>query len=134
MNPEWLRDLPVNLRPPKRRKLVDRELVLERLTAVFNDVNPQKPPSLACVARIVGISTGGLEYLHPMASREIKSRYQQWLVKERERKYLEAKIEVLNYLNSEEPHKSRKHALRTIRGKVDLPKNVLMEVISAEFC
>jgi len=133
LNPEWLKDLPVNLRPPKRRKLVDHELVLERLTAVLNSVDSSAPPSLACVARIVGISTGGLEYLHPMACREIKRNYQTWLKEERARKYSEAKIEVLNYLSSDEPCKSRKHALKTIRKNVGLPKNVLLEVIAAEY-
>lgn len=133
LNPEWLTDLPENLRPPKRRKLVDREMVVERLTAVLSSVDNSNPPSLASVARIVGISTGGLEYLHPMACREIKRNYKNWLDGERARKYSEARVEVLKYLGSDEPCKSRKHALRTIRAKVDLPKNVLLEVISAEY-
>jgi len=85
------------------------------------------------VARVVGISTGGLEYLHPNICKEIKRDYQVWLVEDRERKYATAATEVWQYLRSDLPGKSRKHALRTLREKTQLPKNLLREVIATEF-
>jgi len=133
LNPAWLADLPENLRPKKRRQLVNREEVLRSLNDLRASVDPMKPPSLALVARIVGISTGGLEYLHPMVCEEIKRDYQQWLQSERKRKHREALVEVWAYLKSDTVGKSRKNALKTIRARTNLPKNVLLKVIAKEF-
>jgi len=133
LNPNWLADLPINMRPPKRRELVDRDELLRRLTEVRNSIDPKSPPPLAFVAKVVGISTGGLEYLHPKICEEVKTQYQNWLVDERDRKEHEARAEVCEYLQSEIVNKSRKNALKTIRARTDLPKNVLLEVISQEF-
>jgi len=133
LDPRWLSDLPENMRPPKRRESVDRDEVLARLTAVRKSVDPKCPPPLAYVARVVGISTGGLEYLHPSICKEVKQNYQLWLVEDREQKYATAATEVWQYMRSDLPGKSRKHALRTLREKTQLPKNLLREVIAEEF-
>jgi len=73
LDPTWLADLPSNMRPPKRRELVDRDEVLRRLTEVRRSIDRKEPPPLAFVAKVVGISTGGLEYLHPTICEEIKN-------------------------------------------------------------
>lgn len=133
LDPRWLSDLPENMKPQKRRELVDRDEVLARLTDVRKSIDPTCPPPLAYVARVVGISTGGLEYLHPSICKEIKQDYQIWRVEDRERKYATAATEVWEYLQADLPGKSRKHALRTLREKTSLPKNLLREVIAEEF-
>lgn len=133
LNPRWLSDLPENMKPPKRRELVDRDEVLNRLTEVTKTIDSTRPPPLAFVASVVGISTGGLEYLHPGICKEIKHNYQLWRTEDRERKYATAATEVWQYLRSDQPKKSRKHALLTLRSRTNLPKNLLREVIAAEF-
>lgn len=133
LDPIWLSKLPSNLKPSKRRILVDRDELVIRLNSVKSSIDPSAPPSLAQVARIVGVSTGGLEYLHPKVCEDIKTHYQIWKRKERLRKYESATAEVLEYLHSDIVGKSRKHALRTIRARTNLPKNVLLKVIKHEF-
>jgi len=129
----WLLKLPVNLRPAKRRKWVDRDELQTNLTALRDSIDSKSPPSLASFAKVLGISTGGLEYLHPTVCSEIKNNYKNWLKDEHDRKRTQSLAEVVAYLDSDESNKSRKHALKTIRSRTNLPKNVLMKTISEEF-
>ena len=133
MDPRWFSDLPSNMRPPKRRELVDRVDFLDRLTEVCKAIDDSRPPALTHVAKLVGVSTGGLEYLHPCIAKEIKYRYQVWLTEERDRKYVEATAAVWEYLASDEQSKSRKHAIKSIRESCGLPKNMIREVIATEW-
>ena len=112
---------------------MDRDEVLARLTEVRKSVGPTRPPPLAFVANVVGILTGGLEYFCPSVCKEIKQSCQLWLIEDSERKYPTAPTEVWQYLQSDQQGKSRKHALRTLREKTRLPKNLLGAVIDAEF-
>jgi len=133
LDPKWLNKLPESMRPKKRRDLVDRKELLTNMSAVRASIDPENPPSLAQVAKLVGVSTGELEYIHPEICREIKAKYRSWQEMERVRKRSESMVEVWRYLDSDIPEKSRKHALKTIRMRTKLPKNVLREVIKAEF-
>ena len=133
LDPRWLSELPANLNPAKRRKRHDRDALLERLRDYRRTVDPAKPPPLVAVAKELGISTGGMEYLFPAISKEIKQAFQDWKVEEKERKRLEATAAVFEYLASDRSPKSRKDALRVIRGQTGLPKNVLRDVISRSF-
>lgn len=133
LDPRWLKNLPANLNPGKRRKKHDRKAVLERLRGYLEDCDPDLPPPLAEVAKAIGISTGGMEYMFPVISQEIKADFQEWRIQERERKRVEAYAAGLEYLASDRQPKSRKDALRTIRAETGLPKNVLREQIAKCF-
>lgn len=133
LEPRWLENLPVSMVPAKRRKKHDRNAVLERIQECLSNAEPDGPPPLAAVAKMVGVSTGGLEYLFPAISRGIKSDYQQWKTEERERKRVEAATAVMEYLASEQPKKCRKRALVYLRESTSLPKNVLLQAIAVAF-
>ena len=133
LDPGWLSELPANLNPAKRRKRHDRDALLVRLRDYRRTVDPAKPPPLVAVAKELGISTGGMEYLFPAISKEIKQAFQDWKVEEKERKRLEATAAVFEYLASDRSPKSRKDALRVIREQTNLPKNVLRKAIAESF-
>jgi len=133
LDPRWLTNLPENMLPQKRGGWVDRNEIYIRLEAVVESIDPDKPPPLAHVAKIVGISTGGLEYLFPERCKTIKSNHQNWLASEKARKSYEAACSVRDYLSNSEYKHSRKHALKVIRNQTKLPKNILREVIAKEF-
>lgn len=133
LDARWLEDLPHSMNPAKRRRRHDRSEVLKRLLEYREAIVPESPPPLATVAKDIGISTGGLEYLFPAISGEIKAAYQAWRVSERRRKRLEATVAVMEYLAEEGTKKTRKGALKQIRAQTGLPKNVLREVIATTF-
>ena len=133
LDPRWLSELPANLHPAKRRRRHDRDALRARRQECRQSVDPTKPPPLVAVVKEIGISTGGMEYLFPATSKEIKGAFQKWRIEEKERKRLEATAAVFEYLASDRSPKSRKDALRVIRDQTGLPKNVLREVISRSF-
>ena len=133
LDPRWLEDLPANMQPVKRPGWVDRNELFDRLTATVKVSDDKSPPPLAHIANVVGVSTGALEYHFPEICKSVKNRYRDWLQIDRERKFREATVRVWRYMNDPHPHKSRKHALKVIRGESSLPKNILREVITKEF-
>jgi len=133
LDPRWLSELPANLNPAKRPRKHNRSALLARLQEFRQTVDPGEPPPLVAVAKEIGISTGGMEYLFPAISNEIKGAYQKWKIEDKERKRLEATAAVFEYLASDRSPKSRKDALRVIREQTGLPKNVLRDVISQSF-
>lgn len=133
LNASWLEDLPANMQPIRRPGWSDRNELFDRLTSTIKASDVNSPPPLAHIATVVGVSTGALEYHFPEICKSVKKRYQDWMKRDQERKFLEATVRVWEYLNNPDPHKSRKHALKVIRADSDLPKNILREVIAQEF-
>jgi len=133
LDPKWLQELPNNLKPLKKTQRIDREDVLIRLSAILKASCTAEPPSLARAALLVGVSTGGLEYLFPDHCRIIKDRYKSWVSQEQNRKLLEAAKHAMAYLNNDYEFKSRKNALKVIREETGLPKNMLRHAINKEF-
>jgi len=133
LDPKWLQELPSSLKPMKKASRVDKDDVLIRLSKILTDSHNIEPPSLAQTALLVGVSTGGLEYLFPDHCRIIKDRYKRWITQEKSRKVYEAAKHAVAYLNKDSETKSRKHALKVIREETGLPKNMLRHAINREF-
>ena len=116
LNPNWLVDLPANMQPIKRPGWVDRDELFDRLTATIKATDINSPPPLAHIAKVVGVSTGGLEYHFPEICKSVKSRDQNWLLEDRERKFREATVRVWDYMSNSYENKSHKNALKVIRA------------------
>ncbi|MFL0798006.1 MAG: TniQ family protein [Cellvibrionaceae bacterium] len=94
------------------------------------------PPSLAELARAVGVSTGYLEYRHPVLSKDVVVKHQLYLEHEKLRKTYRAQELALKFFLDEKyakQPKSRKQAYRVLREETGLPKWVLKDAIQVAY-
>lgn len=75
--------------------------MLRRLSEIKNSIDPNFLPPLAFMAKVVGISIVGLEYLHTKIFEQIKTQYQTWLLEVEGRKQNEAFAIVCEYIDSD---------------------------------
>ncbi len=135
LNAEWSRKLPKDLRPKIRKKNYARDNILEKIHKAMK-LYKDSPKPLVFYAGHVSVSTGYLNYHYPVLSKRIVAGHQKWKNAENTRKKQQANNEVLNLIaGGDSPHMliSRKRALREIRRKTGLPKNVVREAINDVF-
>lgn len=133
LEPTWTATLPPEMRPKKRRRTHDKKWVFDEIQRVLSLHRYLPPPPLEAVAKEVGVSVGYIHYHFPNQSKDIIKRHRLWREEEQQRKQLRARAEAMCFFVSEryaQEVKSRKNALRVLRTKTGLPKNLLRQEIA----
>jgi len=127
LDPAWLMDLPVNLRPRPKRRRIDRQDLLKRLVAARKSF--QEPPPLSKLAVAAKTTTGAIEYHFPAFSEEVKSAHKRLVSDLRQRKEEIARTLVFEFLAGSREI-SRKSAQRYLARKSDLSKNHIRRLVA----
>jgi hypothetical protein len=133
LDPEWFKDIPKEFKPTKRRAKHDRDEIFQKLLAYSSDKHLDNPLPFSQVAKEIGMSKGYLEYHFPETCATIAKNHQSWYEQNQLKKQHIALSEALKYFNNApDPYSnwSKKDALRKIRAKTGLPKNMLREEIN----
>lgn len=133
LNPEWTAALPLEMKPRKRPRPRNREVMLDKLMAVLSNYDGKEAPPLKKVASDMEVSVGCLQYHFPVVCKEVVQRYKQRIEDTKKRMEAHAKQAVLAFFvrpKYDEYSKSKKNALRVIRAETGLPKNVLRRAIN----
>ena len=133
LDSEWLSDLPIDIKPKKRKKQHDREKIHKNIIKVIKSRKDKSPPAFRVVAKEVGVSTGCIQYHFPSLAHAIIEDHKQWQHAEQLRKRREARSQAMQYLTNKDNYgitKSRKSAYKYIREKTGLPKFILKEEIN----
>ena len=134
LEPEWFKYIPEEYKPKRRNSRHDRDEIYTKLLEFLSEQYADTPLPFSQVAKLIGISKGYLEHHFSEVCGKITERYSAWKDKNKLMKRREARLEVLKYFDTHDSiyeKFSRKHALREIRQKTGLPKNMLREEISA---
>jgi hypothetical protein len=132
LDPSWTARLPKALRPVKRAPRHDRKRLCKALSAALAIPKGEQPKALKHVARAEGVTPGCLRHHFPVQSAEVLRRFAAWKASETERKQMEARAAALAYFSRRaglEPI-TNKGALRVLRRKTGLPKDVLRNEIA----
>ena len=132
LDPQWSFKLPPDIRPVKKKKNSKRDHILDN---IHNHMKRQKnkPRPLRYYADAVGVSTGYINYNFPVLSRRIITVHKAWKEEEKARKQREAYNQALKLIINHEGNPaefSKKGALRKIRKKTYLPKEVVRKAIN----
>ena len=133
LDPSWHQTLPAALRPKIRPPAHNWKNVLRAVLEILTEQGDDNPPPLHAVAERVGVSTGYLNHHCPVLVQSITKKHREWLARAMEAKHRKARLEAFNYFQCvgySEDHYSRKNALRVIRKKTGLSKNLLREEIN----
>lgn len=131
----WSLRLPKSIRPRKRIERHDLTWLREKLDEEVRGIPAGVPCPLVGIARKLGVSTGCIRHHFPVHAFEILSRHKRWRRKEIERKQATAKAAVQRLL-ADPLHAavaSRKGAIRELRHRTNLPKDVLRKEVSRAF-
>lgn len=132
----WSNDLPMDIRPKKRRKFHNREKLHENIIKVLNEYKKHHPPPLKLVAEKVDVSTDCIRYQFPAVAQKIVANHKQWRQAEQLKKRHEARVAAFKYFNditTSGVAKSRKSAYKKIREETGLPKFLLKEEINSVY-
>lgn len=133
LDPVWYVNLPSEMRPKKRRRLQDKDKVFDGLVNELS-VDSRAPMPLSKIAGSLGVSVGFVHYRYPILASQIIARYSAWQNSQRLENQRNARAKALEYFSDRMDgvaSMSKKDALRTIRQKTGLPKNLLREEINA---
>ncbi|WP_455387578.1 TniQ family protein [Petrachloros mirabilis] len=133
LDPSWTGTLPKALAPRSRGPARSRKKVLKTVVDLLNEYGTSNPPPLRTVAEKVGVSVGYLAHHFPVVARDVTQRHREWLAQAMEAKHQKARLEAFSYfqrIGYSEEHYSRKNALRVIRKRTGLPKNLLRDEIN----
>ena len=132
LNPDWSSNLPDEIKPIKRKKAQDKDIVLSKVHLAMS-LNKDSPKPLRYYANHAGVSVGYLHYNFSILSNRIISVYMDWKEEEKRRKAHEAYDEALKMVTGYDGPPlefSKKGALKNIRAKTDLPKDVVRKAIN----
>jgi hypothetical protein len=134
LEPAWFKDIPKEFKSKKRKTRHNRDEIFEKLLGYTSDAYKDIPLPFAQVAKLMGVSKGYLEYHFPEICKTLSERYRNWEMQELLKKRQLAWAEALQYFNRDSdayPNLSKTEALKSIREKTGLPKNMLREEINA---
>lgn len=133
LDPAWYANLPGEMRPKKRRRLQDKDKVIDGLVNELS-VDSRAPMPLSKIAGSLGVSVGFVHYRYPILAAQIIARHSAWQNAQKLEKQRTARAKALEYFSGRMggvAGLSKKDALRTIRQKTGLPKNLLRDEINA---
>lgn len=133
LNDKWKCAMPRQILIQERRRILMKESVLKEIESYLTRCSIFRPPSLGQVARAVRVSVGYIQYNHKALANSITMAHTLWREKQAEYKRLLARSEAelfLQGLKYDSPIRSKKMALKLIRERTGLPKNVLREEIN----
>jgi len=127
----WFKELPKEFKPKKRTVKHSRIEVYNKLTRICRFASSHHDP-ISTIADNLGVSKGYLEYHFPEIIGKIKNHNLEWDKKIKLIKQHKARVEALKYFTEKDFYIniSRKDALKKIRNKTGLPKNMLFNEIN----
>jgi len=132
LDSSWFSELPVDIQPILKKTHHNRDAILEEVHGLMRALRNNRRP-LRWYASIVGVSTGYLDYHFSVLSDRIIAAHTIWKEEEKQRKKHEAYDEALKLITHHKGNPaefSKKRALRKIRHKTDLPKEVVRKAIN----
>jgi hypothetical protein len=133
LDSSWCAQLPQSMRPKRRVARHDRKRLLAGITKALGFCDAKAPKSLVDVARSLNVTTGCLRYHFPTQSKAILDRHAIWRRSEQERKEFEARCAAVSYVAKHDGSRPLTHkgALRKLRKRTGLPKDLLRKEIAA---
>jgi hypothetical protein len=132
LDPSWTEVLPKPIRPKRRLPRHDLRRLRASLDEALRDCRGTTPSCLTQIARNLGVTGGCIRYHFPIHANGILRLYSAWRQRDTKQKREQAKQAVAKYLNAVAPPLSisAKGALRDLRKRTSLPKDVLRQEIA----
>lgn len=126
--------LPAPMQPGRKMRTIDRQLLAKELKSILD--GPLEPISMPSVARRLSVSVGAIHYHCPGLAEKLIERCAVFRKAEADRKRVEAveavRVALLGWSSSQAPL-TKKAVLRRLRQETDLPKNLLIAEILAQW-
>ena len=133
LSPLWFAELPKQLRPKKRRRANNRDIILNSLLEVRKKAQVTSPMPLYKIAAELKVSKGYLHYQFPIIANKISCDYRKWKIEQRLANQRIVKEKALSLFTSNISDcipVSRKKAFKTIRDETGFPKNLIRDEIN----